>query len=346
MRALRIHAHGGLERLVFEDLPDPVPGPGEVRIKVAATSLNHLDLWVRRGVPGHRFPLPITPGCDAAGWVDRLGAGVTHWREGDEVVVAPGFSCGVCRVCVSGEDNLCSSFGILGETRDGADAEFVVVPARNLLQRPRRLDFPAAASFALTFLTAWHMLVARATVRPGETVLILAAGSGVSSAALQIATLLGARVLAAAGSAPKRERALTLGARQVFDSRSPNLGNEVRAVVGRAGVDVVFDHVGEATFGTSMRLLARGGRYVFCGATSGFEMKTDFRPLFFRNLSILGSTMGGLHELHCIRDLIEDGRLQPIVDRVLPLAEAVEAHRALEAGEAFGKIALRVAEAA
>lgn len=344
MRALRIHAHGGLERLVFEDLPDPVPGPGEVRLKVAATSLNHLDLWVRRGVPGHRFPLPITPGCDAAGWVERLGPGVSSWKEGDEVVVAPGFSCGVCRACVSGDQNLCSSFGIIGETRDGADAEFVVVPARNLLPRPARLDFPASASFALTFLTAWHMLAARAAVRPGETVLIMAAGSGVSTAALQIATLLGARVLAAAGSAAKRERALGLGARQAFDSRSPGLADEVRAVVGRAGVDVVFDHVGIATFGPLLRLLARGGRYVFCGATSGFELKTDFRPVFFRNLSILGSTMGSLGELHRIRDLVDDGRLEPIVDRVLPWTEAAEAHRALEAGEAFGKVALRVAE--
>jgi len=341
MRALRIHAHGGLERLVFEDLPDPVPGPGEVRIKVAATSLNHLDLWVRRGVPGHRFPLPITPGCDAAGWVDRLGSGVTHWREGDEVVVAPGFSCGVCRVCVSGEDNLCSSFGILGETRDGADAEFVVVPARNLLQRPRRLDFPAAASFALTFLTAWHMLVTRAGVREGDVVLVLAGGSGVGQAAIQLARHFGARVFAT--SAPeKADRTGALGAEHVFDHYREDFGKEIRRMTGGRGADIVIEHVGDATWDRSVRALATGGRLVTCGATTGFAAAIDLRHLFARQLSLLGSYMGRFSELRAAAALLFDGRLKPVIDEVFPLERAADAQRRLEGKAQFGKIVLAI----
>ncbi|MCZ6649494.1 MAG: zinc-binding dehydrogenase [Acidobacteria bacterium] len=344
MRAVRIHAHGGLDQLQLESLPVPEPGPGEVRVRVHASGLNHLDLWVRRGVAGHTFPLPLTPGCDAAGVLERLGPGVSDLHEGDEVVVAPGLSRGTCAACVSGEDHLCAAYGILGETRDGTDADFVIVPARNIMAKPKCLDFTAAASFSLTFLTAWHMLVARADLRPGETVLVHAAGSGVSAAGIQIANLLGARILATAGSEEKLRRARTLGAHEAISYHDPEWPRVVRKMAGGGGVDVVLDHVGSDTFAGSMRTLAKGGRYVFCGATSGFEMKGDFRPVFFKNLAILGSTMGSQGELRRVRDLMAAGRLVPVVHQVLPLENVAKAHEVLEERRAFGKVVLTLAD--
>ena len=340
MRAVRIHQHGGLEQLQLESLPIPEPGPGEARVRVYASGINHLDLWVRRGVPGHTFPLPMTPGCDGAGIVDALGAGVQGWQKGDPVVLAPGLSCGTCGACVAGEDHLCAAYGILGETRDGTNAEYVVVPARNLMAKPENLDFPAAASFGLTFLTAWHMLFARAALRPGETILIHAAGSGVSAAGIQMARLFGARILVTAGSDDKLQRALDLGADEALSYRDPQWSKTVRRMAGPGGVNVVFDHVGSDTFGPSLRTLAKGGRYVFCGATSGFEMNADFRPVFFKNISILGSTMGGQGELRRIRDLVAAGRLKPVVEEVMPLESVADAHAMLEARQAFGKVVL------
>ncbi|MCZ6832418.1 MAG: zinc-binding dehydrogenase [Acidobacteria bacterium] len=344
MRAVRIHAHGGLDQLQLESLPVPEPGPGEVRVRVHASGLNHLDLWVRRGVAGHTFPLPLTPGCDAAGVLERLGPGVSDLHEGDEVVVAPGLSCGTCAACVSGEDHLCAAYGILGETRDGTDADFVIVPARNIMAKPKCLDFTAAASFSLTFLTAWHMLVARADLRPGETVLVHAAGSGVSAAGIQIANLLGARILATAGSEEKLRRARTLGAHEAISYHDPEWPRVVRKMAGGGGVDVVLDHVGSDTFAGSMRTLAKGGRYVFCGATSGFEMQGDFRPVFFKNLAILGSTMGSQGELRRVRDLMAAGRLVPVIHQVLPLENVAKAHEVLEERRAFGKVVLTLAD--
>ncbi|MFQ5670532.1 MAG: zinc-binding dehydrogenase [Acidobacteriota bacterium] len=342
MKALRIKKHGGLDCLVFEELPVPQPGPGEVRVQVAASAINHLDLWVRRGVEGHAFPLPLTPGCDAAGQVHALGPGVRGWSEGDEVVIAPGLSCGTCSPCLAGSDQLCRAYGILGETRDGAHAPFMVVPARNLMRKPKNLPFTAAGAFGLTFLTAWHMLVSRAALRPAETVLIHAAGSGVSSAGIQIARFMGARIIATAGSEAKLARARDLGASHTINYRSTYFTSQVRALTGRRGVDVVFDHVGADTFAASVKVLARGGRYVFCGATSGFDLRTDFRPVFFKSLSILGSTMGSQGELRRIRELVEDGHFKPVVERILPLARAAEGHAALEKREVFGKVVLSI----
>ena len=342
MRAVRIHEHGGLDKLVIEEVAVPEPGPGEVRVRLRAAGLNHLDLWVRRGVPGHNFPLPLIPGCDGAGSVDTVGTGVKRWKEGDNVVLAPGLSCGTCALCLAGQDQLCASYGILGETRDGTNASCVVVPERNLMAKPTNLGFAEAAAFPLTFLTAWHMLSARARLRPGETVLVHAAGSGVSSAAIQMAAVLGARIIATAGSPEKLERARSLGADHVIDYRAQDFVAEVKALTARRGVDVVFDHVGQDTFSGSLRCLAKGGRYVFCGATSGFEMVADFRPVFFKSLSVLGSTMGSQGELRLLRDLVEDGRLKPAVDSVMPLDRIADAHGRLERREAFGKIVLSI----
>jgi NADPH:quinone reductase-like Zn-dependent oxidoreductase len=342
VRAVVIRRHGGPEVLAFEDRPVPEPGPKEVRVRVRAVGLNHLDLWVRNGVEGHTFPLPIVPGCDISGVVDALGAGATGSALGDEVVVAPGVSCGRCGACRSGEDALCREYGILGESRDGGCQEFLVVSDVGVFPKPRRLDWAEAAAVSLTFLTAWHMLKSRAGVEPGERVLVHAAGSGVSTAGIQMAALLGARVMATAGSDEKCSRALALGAEEAVNYRTADFVKEARRWSGGRGVDVVVDHVGADTFQRSLKCLVKGGRYVTCGATSGFELKTDFRLVFFKSLSILGSTMGGGHELATVLSLVDSGRLRPIVDRVYGLAEIAEAHSRLEGREAFGKIVLAV----
>jgi len=342
VRALVIREHGGPEVLRFEDRAVPEPGPREIRVRVRAVGLNHLDLWVRNGVGGHTFPLPIVPGCDIAGVVEALGPGAAGTAVGDEVVVAPGVSCGRCAACRAGDDALCAEYGILGESRDGGCQEFVVVPDVGVFPKPQGLDWAQAAAVPLTFLTAWHMLRSRARVQPGERVLVHAAGSGVSAAAIQIATLLGARVLTTAGSDEKCSRGIALGAEEAVNHRSADFVKEARRWSGGRGVDVVVDHVGTDTFQKSLRCLAKGGRYVTCGATSGFEMTTDFRLVFFKSLSILGSTMGGSHELATVLSLVASGRLRPIVDRVYALADVADAHERLARREAFGKIVLTV----
>ena len=342
MRAVVIRAHGGLDALELTERAVPEPGPREVRIRVRAVGLNHLDVWVRRGVPGHVFPLPIVPGCDVSGVVDALGPGATGVAPGDEVVLGPLLSCGRCRACRAGDEPSCRDAEILGESRDGGCAEYVVVPDVNVHPRPAGLDPVAAAAVPLTFLTAWHMLHARARVQAGERVIVHAAGSGVSSAAIQIAVLSGARVLATAGSDLKCARARELGAEVAVNYRSQDFVAEAKRWAGRAGADVVLDHVGAATFEKSLRCLGRGGRYVTCGSTSGHEMRTDFRLVFFKSLSILGSTLGSGHELARILDLVASGRLAPVVDSVLPLESVREAHARLEARDVFGKIVLTV----
>jgi NADPH:quinone reductase-like Zn-dependent oxidoreductase len=340
MRAVVVREHGGPETLRLERRPVPEPGPGQARVRVDAVALNHLDLWLRKGVPGHVFPLPLVPGCDIAGTVDALGPGASGFAAGDAVVVGPGVSCGRCVPCRSGREPLCRDYGILGESEDGGCAEYAVVPAANLFPRPAGLDAPQAAAVPLTFLTAWHMLVGRADVRPGERLLVHAAASGVSIAAIQIARLLGARVLATAGSEAKCALARELGAEETVDLSREDFVAAVRAWTGKRGVDVAVDHVGRDTFDRTLRCLARGGRYVTCGATSGPEMATDFRPVFFKSLSILGSTMGGSHELAQVLALVGEGRLRPVVDGVLPLEGVAEAHRRLEERRALGKVVL------
>lgn len=340
MRAVVIREHGGPEVLKFEERDIPAPGPREVRVSVRAVGLNHLDLWVRKGVPGHTFPLPIVPGCDVSGVVDALGPGASGCAVGDEVVIAPGLSCGMCRRCRAGEDALCRSYGILGETRDGGCQDCVIVPDTSIFAKPKALDFARAAAVPLTFLTAWHMLKARADIQPGERVLIHAAGSGVSVAAIQIATLLGGQVFATAGSDAKCDRARALGADQTVNYREQDFVQAVRGWSGKQGVDVVVDHVGAETVDRSIRCLAKGGRYVTCGATSGYELKTDFRFIYFKSLSILGSTMGSSHELATVLDHVAGGRLQAIVDDVMPFARVADAHRRLEGRATFGKVVL------
>ena len=336
MKAILIREHGGLDKLEITAVPDPTPRPGEAVVRVRAVALNHLDIWLRRGVPGHKFPLPMIPGSEVAGVVESVDD--PRWKAGDEVIVAPGYSCGLCVSCLSGNDPLCRHFGIFGETVSGGAAEKMAVPVRNLIRKPAALSFAEAAALPLDMLTAWHMLIARAQLRPGETVLVQAGGSGVGSAAIQIAKLWGATVYATAGTAAKAARAKALGADETIVYTEHDLVEEVRRFTAKRGVDIVFEHVGGETFERSLRALAKGGRLVTCGSTSGGEVTINLRLIFFKLLSILGSTMGSLAELHKIMKFVETGRLHPVIDRVLPISEVAEGHRILEAREAFGKI--------
>lgn len=340
MKAIAIRAHGGPEVLKLEDLPDPVASPGRVVLRVRAAALNHLDVWVREGWPALKLSFPHVPGADVAGVVEAVGPGVEGVRPGDEVVVNPGLSCGRCRECLSGRDNLCRSYSILGEHTSGGYAEKIAVPAQNLLPKPRNLSFEEAACVPLVFLTAWHAVVARAQLRAGETILVHAAGSGVGSAAIQIAKLVGARVIATAGTDEKCARGRALGADEVVNYSKEDFAAAVKALTGRRGADVVFEHVGKATWEKSILATASGGRVVTVGATTGHAATTDLRHVFFRQISVLGSTMGSKGELFDVLRFVEQGKLRPVLDRVLPLAEAAAAQRLLEGRAQFGKIVL------
>lgn len=338
MRAAMVRNHGGLDAISIEDVPEPTPGPGQALIEVRCCALNHMDLWVRKGVPGHRFPLPLIPGCDIAGVVIEADG----FSAGDEVVLQPGVSCGRCKACLSGRDHLCPQYGILGETQNGGCAEQVLAPLQNVIPKPANLSFEEAAAYPLAFLTAWHMVVRRARITAGETVLVHAAGSGVSSAAIQICRMLSARVFATAGSERKLARARELGAEVAINySDTPDWSRRVHQLTGKRGVNAVIDHVGVATFADSIRCLSRGGRYVLCGATTGGQASVDLHRVFFKSLSVLGSTMGSKGELLEVTEHIASGRLKPLVDRVIPLEEIREAHRVLEARQAFGKVVVR-----
>jgi NADPH:quinone reductase-like Zn-dependent oxidoreductase len=342
MKAVVIREHGGTEKLEFTDVAEPQARAGEAIVKVRAVALNHLDLWVRRGVPGHQFPLPMVPGSEISGVIESVDARYTGWQIGDEVIVAPGFSCGLCMACLSGNDPLCRNFGIYGENADGGCRERIAVPLRNLIRKPRHMSFTEAAALPLDMLTAWHMLTARAQVRPGETVLVHAGGSGVGTAAIQIAKLWGATVYTTAGSPEKAARAKELGADEAIEYRETDFLAEVRSLTAKRGVDIVFEHVGADTFDRSIRALTKGGRLVTCGATTGADVTINLRLIFFKLLSILGSTMGSIAELHEIMKHVENGRLKPVVDRVLPLRDIAVGHQLLENREVFGKVVLEV----
>lgn len=342
MRAILMEARGGPEVLKPGEVPTPEPGPKEVRLRVKAAALNHLDIWVRKGVASPKLPLPHVLGADASGVVDAVGPGVTGFAPGDEVVVNPGLSCGHCERCLAGEDNLCSRYEILGEHRWGAYAEYLVVPEVNLVRKPQNLSFVEAAAIPLTFLTAWQMVVDKLQVRPGEDVLVMAAGSGVSVAAIQIAKLFGARVIATAGSEEKLRKAKELGADETVNYTHPDWPKEVRRLTGGKGADKVVDHTGALYFEGVIRATANGGRIAIAGASSGYEGTLPFAHVFFRQLSILGSTMGSKSRLFPILRFVEQGRLKPVVGQVLSLEEAAEGHRLLEERRVFGKVVLRV----
>jgi NADPH:quinone reductase-like Zn-dependent oxidoreductase len=342
LKAIIYAEHGGPEVLQYVEVAEPVIGAGEVLVRVRACALNHLDLWLRRGIPSLKIPLPHIPGSDVAGEIARVGAGVTNVAVGARVMLQPGISCGQCEKCLAGDDNLCRSYAILGETVDGGCAEYVKVPAVNCVPIPERVSFEEAAAFPLVSLTAWHMLIARAKLKPAETVLVLAAGSGVGTAAIQIAKAAGARVIATAGSDAKLAKARELGADEVINHSTQKIATEVKRLTAKRGVDVVFEHVGEATWSESVRSLTPGGRLVTCGATTGFNGAIDIRYLFTRQISLLGSFMGSKADLLAAVEFLKRGLLKPVIDVVLPLEQCAEAHRRLENREQFGKIVLRV----
>lgn len=336
-----MRATGGPEVLERATIDLEEPGPRQVRVRVRAVAVNHIDIWARRGLPHVKYEFPHRLGADIAGEVEAIGPGAVA-KVGDQVLVNPGVSCGACERCLAGEDTFCRRYRILGENTQGGYARHVVVPDANLLPLPKRLSFTLAAALPLCFLTAWQMVVRKGEVRPGQTVLVQAAGSGVSSAAIQIAKLLGARVIATTSTEEKAKRARELGADEVIDYVKQDFVAECKRLTDKRGVDVVIEHVGGEVLAKSIVAAAWGGRVVTCGATTGFTPQIDLRHVFFRQVEVLGSTMGPKGDLFEILRLVDDGRLNPVVDRVLPLWSAREAHELLEQRKAFGKVVLEV----
>ena len=342
MKAVVFHEFGGTEKLRYEDVPEPIFGETEALIRVRGCALNHLDIWARMGTRGERVPMPHISGSDISGEVVKAGRLVKKWKPGDRVLIAPGVSDGTCEYCTSGWDSLCESYRIIGYETQGGYAEYVSVPANNILSIPGGLSFEEAASVPLVFLTAWHMLSTRSHLTAGETVLVWGAGSGVGSAAIQVAKVMGAKVIATAGSDEKLDKARKLGADWVINHRSQDVPAEVKRLTNGMKANVVFDHVGQATWEKSMRSMAAGGRLVNCGVTSGGKAEIDIRYVFVRQFSLMGSYMGGLGELLKVLTFFEDGRLKPVVDSVFPLSDAAKAQSRMEKSEHFGKIVLKI----
>ncbi len=342
MKALYFETHGDIDQLRLGERPVPEPGAGEVRVRLKTAALNHLDLFVLRGLPGIPVALPHIGGADGAGLVDAVGAGVVGVAVGDEVVFDPGISCGSCELCLKGEHSLCVHFRLLGEHVDGTFAEAVVVPAAGVARRPEHLSWEEAAAFPLTFLTAWRMLFSRGRLAPGESVLIHGIGGGVSLACLQLAKGVGARVFVTSRSEEKLRRAGELGADELLPA-GDEVAREVRRRTAKRGVDLVVDSVGRATWRQSLKAAAKGGRIVTCGATSGPDPAEEIPLVFWNQLSILGSTMGSREDWRRLNEAVVSQRLRPVVDEVVPLAQGAAAHRRLEQAAQFGKIVLAVA---
>ncbi|HEY7636371.1 MAG TPA: zinc-binding dehydrogenase [Gemmatimonadales bacterium] len=343
MKALTLTAIGGLEHLKLQELPKPsISSPGDVLVRIRAAALNRIDLWVVEGLPGQGPSLPHIVGSDAAGVVEEVGAQVWQVRPGDRVMLNPGISCGRCAACLEAEESLCSTFRILGEHVGGTLAEYVIVPAENLAPVPTTMSWAQAAAFSLATLTAWRMLATRARLRSGETVLIWGSGGGVSQAALQISVLMGARAIVTGGSPAKLGAARRLGAAETLVHSESDVVSEVRRMTDGRGADVVVDSVGERTWTNSLRALRRGGRLVICGATTGPSASFDLRRLFWHQWSILGSTMGNRREYAEIVRLAHQGKLVPVVDRVVPLDEGPAAFARMQRGEQSGKLVIEV----
>ena len=338
MKAVRIHEHGGPEVLRYEDAPEPKIRPDQVLVKVRACALNHLDLFIRGGLPGLQLEMPHILGSDASGEVVETGEVAGSLKPGDRVLLAPGLSCRQCPECVSGKDNACRRYGLLGYLHPGVHAEYAAVPGVNAIPIPGELSFEEAAAAPLVFLTAWHMLVSVAKIKMGEEVLIIGASSGVGTAAVQIAKLHHCRVIATAGGEAKMTKTKNLGADEVIDHYRQDIKSEVRRLTGKRGVDIVLDHVGSATWAHSTASLAHRGRLVTCGATTGGDVNLSIHHLFFRQLSLNGTFMGTLGELHDVLKLIGTGKLKAVIDRIFPLDEIRAAHERLERKSQFGKV--------
>ncbi len=342
MKAVFITKHGGLDVLQYGDLPTPEPATGEVLVRLRAAALNRLDLWVREGWPGLRLQYPHILGADGAGKVAALGEGVTEWQVGDRVVINPNIGCGKCEFCLAGQDNLCEHWQLLGETRSGTYAEYVVVPARNLMALPEGFEYREAAAAALVFQTAWHSLITRGGLRPGEHVLVVGASGGVNTASIQIAKLAGCTVYVVGSNARKLALAERLGADFLIDrSKTENWAKEVYRLSNKRGVDVVVDNVG-TTFPQSFKAARKGGRILTVGNTGGPKFQIDNRYIFGKHLSVIGSTMSPQKDFREVMRLVFAGKLKPVIDKIFPLAEARLAQERLERGEQFGKITLEI----
>jgi NADPH:quinone reductase-like Zn-dependent oxidoreductase len=339
MKAVRMHESGGVEKYVYEDAPDPLIAANEVLVRVKGCALNHLEVWATVMPPGTTFPRPRILGSDVAGVVEAVGDAVSGINVGSKVMLQPGVSCGICEACLAGVDNLCGSYSILGQGPwDGGFAELIKVPPANIVPMPEDLSFEEAASIPLVFVTAWHMLVTRAGLRRNETVLVNAVGSGVGIAAAQIAGLLGARVIASAGSDAKLEKARALGADEGINYNTADLAQEALGLTNGRGVDVVFEHIGGDIFDKSLRALGRNGRLVTCGVTAGPTANFNLMVFFMRQQTFLGSFMGTKSELLGMMPYFRSGQLRPVVDRVYPLKEMQAAVRQLASRDHFGKI--------
>jgi len=342
MKAARIHQHGGPEALVYEDVPEPAIRANQVLVRVRACALNHLDLFVRAGIPGLKFAMPHVLGSDIAGEIVAVGDLCERVKPGWRVLLSPGLSCRQCEQCLAGNDNFCRRYTIFGLGVDGGNSELLAAPEYSVIPIPESLTFEQAAAVPLVFLTAWHMLLGRARLQPGEDVLVLAASSGVGSAAIQIARLFQCRVIATAGGEEKLAKARELGSDHAIDHYRQDIAAEVKRITGKRGVDVVVEHVGVATWPKSLESLAPGGRLVTCGATTGFDAQLDLRYLFSKQWSLLGSFMGTMGELHQVLKFVFRGQLKPVIDRAYPLEEIRAAHERLEKKEQFGKVIVRV----
>jgi NADPH:quinone reductase-like Zn-dependent oxidoreductase len=346
MKAIRFHEFGGADVLKFEDTSISKTGPNDVLLQIKAAALNHLDLWVRSGDREKNISLPHIPGSDGAGVVAAVGSAVDFLTVGDKVLISPGISCGHCEMCLGGKDNLCRIYHVLGTKEDGTYAEFVKLPAINVLPIPEGLDFNQAAAIPLVFLTAWHMLVGLTKIKPGETVLIHAAGSGVGSAAIQIAKLIGARVITTAGNEEKLIKAKELGADEIINYKEKDFIEEVKRLTNKRGVDIVFEHTGGDIFEKSILVLAKGGKLVTCGSTDNYLAKVDIRYVFAKHLTLLGSFMGTKREMIEVLKFFRRGegniQLKPVIDSVFPLEKALDAHRRMEDRKNFGKIVLSI----
>jgi NADPH:quinone reductase-like Zn-dependent oxidoreductase len=340
LKALHFLQHGELDAVRYGEVSDPVVQPGHVLVKVRACAINHLDIWVRRGWPGLKLAMPHWCGADVAGEVAQLGEGVAGWRIGDKVVVDPGVSTTEDEFTRRGEASVSPGYRILGEQVRGGAAEYLAVPASNLLLMPETLGFPEAAAPLLVSLAAWRMLIHRAGLKAGETVLVVGAGGGVNSMAIQIAKLAGARVYVVCGNEEKANRAKELGADVAVDRSRGDWVKEVYRLTNKRGVDVVVDNVGKATLTGSMQAVARGGRIVIIGNTSGPQAEIDIRYIFGKQISLIGSTMGSHQDFRDVTSLLWAGKLRPVIDRVMPLSQGIEAYRIMERGEQFGKIVL------
>ena len=338
MKAVVIRQFGGPEVLRYDELPDPKPRKDQVLIRVKACAMNHLDLWVRNGLPSVK--LPRIPGSDIAGEIVEVGEYVTGLHAGQRVLLAPMHFCNHCEQCVAGRQNMCREFTVLGNGVDGGDCELMAIPTVNVIPIPDSLGFNEAASVPLVFLTAFHMLTGRASIRPGQTVLVLGANSGVGTAAIQVAKLYHAIVIATAGDERKMQKARELGADFVINHYHQKIGEEVHKITSKAGVDIVIEHVGQATWNESMKSLKPGGTLITCGATTGSQAAIELRFLFARQLSVLGSYMGTLGELHEVLKHVFSGRLKPVVDRTFPLKDIRAAHEYMEKSQMFGKLVL------